>query len=475
MSATGAPGAAGTPDTPNAPETLNAPDGGAIATVDQRSVPAAMLVALAESGLIFLPLGFVAEQSAVGARGGPLDSYPVFAVLFAAGAALATAGRRSRAFGPVVAGLAVAIGVVQARAWGAGGAGGTSLAIVLSLAAAVRLATLALRDWRDPVHVSFGVLTCVLLLEVVLAPGAGWTSQLEAVIPIFFVASLASRAASLRIGDAVGLGDGGSGMGRQWGRLVVAMAGAALGLVALAALLGDQARVLERFGRFIPLAVYGGIYAGTFVVSLVLKPVGWVLSQLGFHAGAIQQLIRRLPRFRTRTGRAIAQHGPTSVSLRAIGLVVITGIALLLAWLIVRQRRRWMLRERSLPEVPAETIRPAVPHPPPGRRRRRPRGELPDDAVRRLYAETLLALEDWGAARPAHLTPGEYLREVAADIPASAPSFTALTRAYEDVRYGSRSFDRAAVDVMEVHRDAVLDAVRRAPRRERAGPSSGER
>jgi len=191
--------------------------------VETRSVPAAVLAAVAESGPVFLPLRFVAEQSALNARGGPLGSYLVFVAIFAAGVALATASRRSRAFAPAVAGAAIVIGVAQARTWGSGDFGGVSIAVLLSLAVGVRVATLAVRDWRDPIHVEFGVLTGVMLLEAVLAKGAGWTSLLAVVTPIFFVASLASRSASLRIGDAEGLQPVGGAVPRQWGRVGAVM------------------------------------------------------------------------------------------------------------------------------------------------------------------------------------------------------------------------------------------------------------
>jgi hypothetical protein len=391
-----------------------------------------------------------------------LDSYPLFVALMAAGVALATAGRRSRAFAPGVALVAISVGVVQGRVWGSGHLGGVMIAVLLSLAVGVRVAMLAVRDWRDPIHVSFGVLTGVLLLEAALAEGAGWGPLLAVVTPIFFVASLGSRWASLRIGDAEGLQAGAAPVHSGWGRIVLLMAAGGLALLGLAALLGDQARVLERLGRFLPLALYGVIYAGTVVASAVLRPIGWVLSQLGFHVSSIQQLLHRLPRFRHRTGQAFTQPGPTGVSLRVIGLVALAGIATLLVWVILRQRRRWMLSERGDAEPPAEPSRPLAVASRSRGRRRRPRGELPVDSVRRLYAEALLSLESWGAVRPRHRTPGEYLREVVALLPDSGPGFTALTRAYEDARYGSRSFDRQAVDVLEVHRDAVLDAVRRA-------------
>jgi len=148
--------------------------------------------------------------------------------------------------------------------------------------------------------------------------------------------------------------------------------------------------------------------------------------------------------------------------------VALAGIAALLVWVILRQRRRWMLGERTDQEPPAEPSRPLAVVAEPRRRTRRPRGELPEDSVRHLYAETLVSLESWGAARPRYRTPGEHLREVVAALPDSGPGFTALTRAYEDVRYGNRTFDRRAVDILEVHRDSVLEAVRRAPPPERS-------
>src|SRR5207247_6124087 len=67
--------------------------------------------------------------------------------------------------------------------------------------------------------------------------------------------------------------------------------------------------------------------------------------------------------------------------------------------------------------------------------RPRAKRELPADLVRRWYAEALLLLERRGLAKPAAVTPSEYLGDVARAFPATRAQFESLTRAYEDVRY----------------------------------------
>ena len=86
------------------------------------------------------------------------------------------------------------------------------------------------------------------------------------------------------------------------------------------------------------------------------------------------------------------------------------------------------------------------------------------DTVRRWYAEALLALERLGLPKPASRTPGEYLPDVARAFPESARGFTALTRAYEQVRYGALVLDRDAVWRLEIDRDAAMQALGKARR-----------
>ena len=117
---------------------------------DRASVPVAALAALAESGVIFIPIHLVAQDGAK-VTAGPLSSYPLFILAFVGAVCLATLLRRS-VFGqslvPLAAGL---LGLAQGLVWGSGTFEGTATTIALSLFVAFRIVTLAIRDWREPV------------------------------------------------------------------------------------------------------------------------------------------------------------------------------------------------------------------------------------------------------------------------------------------------------------------------------------
>jgi hypothetical protein len=123
-----------------------------------------------------------------------------------------------------------------------------------------------------------------------------------------------------------------------------------------------------------------------------------------------------------------------------------------------------MVRRRSLPEPEVE--RPEIPRggavadpialEPAPTVRSRFRRELPADAVRRSYAQVLIALRERHLPKEPALTPGEYAAEVAEAIPRGAEDFRALTRAYEDVRYGSRRLGRADVSRIDASRRRLL-------------------
>ncbi len=85
--------------------------------------------------------------------------------------------------------------------------------------------------------------------------------------------------------------------------------------------------------------------------------------------------------------------------------------------------------ERDLGAEPVPTGRP------------RTRRELPADAVRRWYAESLVALDRRAVTKPAAATPAEFAGEVSRAYPGLADDFERLTRAYEDVRYGNLRLD----------------------------------
>jgi hypothetical protein len=93
------------------------------------------------------------------------------------------------------------------------------------------------------------------------------------------------------------------------------------------------------------------------------------------------------------------------------------------------------------------------------------RRELPADAVRRLYAETLFALATLELRKEPALTPAEFAPEVAATFPGCAEDFGALTRAYEDVRYGGLRLDRDRLRRLETGHERLRSALRAAVHR----------
>ena len=167
---------------------------------DRASVPPAVLAALAEAGVFFLPLREFLLESAH-ASGGPLASFPAFLLLFTGAVAVGAVARRQKAFVPVI--LAAALGLMawQIAAWGSADPGGwLFLLFVVSLVAA-RILSLSFRDWQEPIGESFAIGAAVLLLEMGFTSAAApfWRSLLPVVVVLFFLASLASRAASVRL------------------------------------------------------------------------------------------------------------------------------------------------------------------------------------------------------------------------------------------------------------------------------------
>jgi uncharacterized protein DUF4129 len=152
-------------------------------------------------------------------------------------------------------------------------------------------------------------------------------------------------------------------------------------------------------------------------------------------------------------------------------------VLLALGYLLVRTIRiRWQGFQRK--EDPPPDGPRAVPTSifSPRRRRTRSRNqqELPSDTVRRWYAEALLVLQRLGLPKAPSRTPGEYLREVTVAFPECAPGFAALTRAYEDVRYGSLRFDRDTLGRLEGNRQLAMSVLGRAHRLEPEPEGKGE-
>jgi hypothetical protein len=426
------------------------------------AVPAASLAALAESGLLFLPLQLVVVDE-VGASTGPLATYPVFVALFTGGVAAASAFRHSPVMPTAAAAAALGVGLAQALMWGEGGLAATGLVVILSLLVAFRAVVLGHRDWRDPVAESFVVGTLVLLAEVAIGTtgdGSEWEPYLLAVVTLFFLGSLGSRAASVWVAGHLGrIPDQGSGRRLRFAVLCLGGFG---GVLVVAAALGRPRGPLAKAGGLALFLLGQILYGIAFVVARVVAgPIEWVVDRLNVDISVVSDVARDLEGF--------LQRGPPAGTPGSSPLARILGLAVLAAigFLLVRAIRRY--RELAgaapaparAPEPEPETDRVGARRRP-GRRSLRRRRELPADTVRRWYAEALLDLERLGLRRPQSGTPGEYLRTAAAAYPECATGFTALTRAYEDVRYGSRVLPRAEIDRLDASRQLAMAALRRA-------------
>ncbi len=442
--------------------------------LDRASAVPALLAALGESAVIYLPLRDVAVSEAR-VVAGPMVHYSLFFLVFACGVAMATWLRGFSKFLPAAAAAAVAIGAIQGIWWSSGDLVTATTSVVLWLLVAARVFTLALRDWRDPIGTSFGVGSGALLAEIILMNGfVESRAVFPLVVPQFFLASLASRAASLRLSTrgvvaarADSTKEGGSshdGVARtRMGLLAIVAFGL---LMAVAVVLGGRHGGLFLFGKAI-------LSVGLLVVAHVLAPVAGLLVEaltrlfrlLHIDLSPLRSLAATIDRFRARPPEATSPGG--GVAGRVIALLML----LALGYLLVRTiRMRWQSFERQgRPEVERPEAVPRSIFSPRGRRRGpRTRRELPADTVRRWYAEALLALERLGLPKAPSRTPGEYLRDVRLAFPACAAGFTALTRAYEDVRYGDRVFEGDRLEKLEANRQLAMSALSRAHRLEEA-------
>jgi hypothetical protein len=413
---------------------------------------------MAEAGVLYVILHDVATHEGR-ATGGPMASYPIFLVVFTVGVALATAFRRSLLARVAIPVAAMAIGVAQATMWGQGGFSAIGTIEVLSLILALRVAAMAVRDWREPIAESFGLWTVVLLGEAsFIAPTEPLGGLLPIITVMFFAGSLASRAASVWLANRPEAKRPQVARAHPHRSAVVLLGilGVALGIGVALGVPGGPAQIS---GGFIYQWVALGIAFVAGLLATVLLPIlSWALGfiNVSIHAQAVKDTIQQIkPDQNPAAGGAPIE--------RIIGGIVFVLILLLLLRAI---RRQWKLLqpEDPGPEHEPEPQRDYVP-----RLRRRPRGprfrrEMPVDTIRRWYAEALLALERLGLPKPPSRTPGEYLPEVARAFPESARGFTALTRAYEQVRYGSVALDRDAVGRLEVERDVAMQALGRARR-----------
>ena len=435
--------------------------------VDRASLMPAGLAALAEAGVIFLPLQEVVREL-TGARGGPLMSWPAFGAMFVGGVVAATAWRLSKRSVPVALAATILVAVVQSWGWGHGWPFTAIGVALLSLAATLRVMTLAARDWREPIGASVAGGTLVLLFEVAIGSGAPppWPALIGPIVVVFFVASLASRAASVRI-EATGaprarLDRELRGPGTTARVALPALAVLAVALVVVATGSGAGG-FLHRIGRGLAAGVGALLTAMAWIVSPLVVPIAWLARFV--HVDLYGVFSRLSERMQLPASIARSAGGRASVMERGLELVSFLAIAALIVWLI-RRRRRSMLGPigRHAPPVPEASTQVDAHPGPRGRRGFGLRRELPEVTVRRWYAEALLALERRDLRKPGHLTPAEFAPVVGRAFPAGRSAFEQLTHAYEDVRYGEREITHRRLSDLKERRSLLLETFRSAAR-----------
>ena len=427
-----------------------------------RSVPAAVLAAAAESGVLFLAIQAIAVEAGR-ASAGPLTSFPLFVALFVGGVAAATLGRRSAAVPVVAIAVALAVGLAQGAWLGSGSLTATAGMVVMALAVTLRVVSLARRDWRNPIDISLFLGTVALVVEILVAEsvGLGWSGMLYLIVPAFFLCSLASRALSIRLATGVAARAEDE---RRWTSLAVRPLVFLAAVMGLGVALSGQRGALERLGSLI----YPIFSLTIDILAQLLRPLFWLIERLPVNLDAVQRLIDRLRRAGERRNQRMAPPPAPGTIARVIGLLILIALAYLLVRLIRRYRPRLAWHQWQEEPIAEARLAWLPPRRRPAPRSHPPRRELPEDTVRRWYAEALTLLEDKGIPRPAWRTPGEYLPVVALAFPDSGTGFEALTRAYEDVRYGRRRLDRTRLSAVGVERDRFMNSVRESERAEPA-------
>jgi hypothetical protein len=436
---------------------------------DARSAVPAALAAVAEGGLIYLVAQEVAREVDAASRG-PIVSYVAFIALFAGGVALATVLRRFSWMPSALGGLWVWAGLIQVIWFGHPAPGATAATVVISLAIAVRAVALALRDWRDPIGLSILLGSVAALALIALGGGVGgvWHTLLPVVVLLFFVGSLASRAASVRLED-VPAGGAGPPVGideevRQtdtWERSTAVVLVSVTALLLALTLTGGRGGLLQLGigALFALLAVTLGWLL--LALSPVIAPILWLLERL--HLNLNNFLFSAGFRLAHRRHPPPGHHGASVIGV-LLASAVVAALIVVLVRTIRRQRLVWMryARREGTPNELALSAGVRDQSLGPGLFRRR--RELPEETVRRLYAEALVALEGRGIDRPSSATPAEFVAMVTAIFPDAAAAIDALTHAYEDVRYGSIDVAAETAGRLRRQQPALLDVIRQAPR-----------
>jgi len=419
---------------------------------EARELRACGLAALAEAGVLVLPVWLVLTETrgleiGVGALAVP------FVVAYVGGAMLACRFRASRnvAFGAAM--LAVLAGI-----WlGHGDLNRTVFAVLICLLVSFRLVTLALRDWRVPIHAEVGWFALALGLEVMVAAGATdeWRGPLLLFVPLFFVAALASRAST--VWTSGGAGELDERIRAAWIRRALLATGALVAAMATAVILSVEGGVFDRIGVLLTPAANAVASLFAWVLSQAARPIFFLVDLLGIDPDRVREFFESLRE--GAAGRVIDQRhaGPPEIWQRILGFLAFAAIG----YAVFRAIRHFRPPAGAEPEprVPGIQTEAALPTVEGLRSRPRFRREPPADTVRRWYAEALSALRRREIVREPWQTPAEFAPVVAGAVPSCADAFAELTRAYEDVRYGSLRIDPTAIGRLEAGQQRIMSAI----------------
>lgn len=425
---------------------------------DARELRAAGLAALAEATVVYLPLHLVlSEANGLGFAAATL-AVP-FVLAYVVGTLLAC---RFRSSANLAAG-ALLVALLAGLYLGRGDLNRSVFTVVVCLLVALRVVALGLRDWRVPIAAELGWGAAALGFETIVSAGSqpDWRPLLAVFVPTFFVAALASRVSTVWTG--AGATDLDDRVRRSWIRRAVAVTGGLVTAMLLAAVLGVRGGALDRVGSW--LAPIGNAAASSvvFLLTQAARPVFWLVDRLGIDPDALRRFLEDLRErgLARRAEEELERPGP-SLWQRVLALLVFAAVGFVLYRTLRRIRPRVGREERRAPRGTTSAARLPAVEPAPARRPAR-RPALPEDDVRRMYAEALLALRTRDVVMEPSLTPSEFAPVVAEALPGCADAFARLTRVYEDVRYGSLRPDRPALrDLRSAHR-RLLAAIRARP------------
>jgi len=418
---------------------------------EPRELRACGLAALAESGVLALPVWLLLTETR-GLEIGVVALAVPFMTIYVGAVLLACRFRASRHLP-----LAAIVVAVLAGAWlGRGDLNRSVFAVVVFLLVALRAITLALRDWRLPIHAEFGWFALALGIEVMVSAGANpeWRGPLVAIVPLFFAAALASRAAT------VWTTSGSSELDERVRASWIRRAGLATGLLvaAMAAAVAFSVRggVFDWVGAWIAPAANAFASLLAWTLSQIVRPIFWLVDQLGIDPDRVREFFEDLRESAARAAQeAGSSEGPT-VWQRILGFVAFAAIG----YAVFRVIRRFKPKGGGAePEraVPASATVSALEEP--QHVVSRLRRELPADRVRRWYAETLEILRNREVVKEAWQTPAEFVARVATAFPACAAPFEELTRAYEDVRYGGLRLGGDRLERLEAGQETMAAAM----------------